>query len=464
MKFILSNTIISFLAMVIMIALPGCNEDNTSGLRLDGDTYVTSFTVDKYDGAIDNTEKTITVSVPEVYNTDAMEVTALTLSDGASSSIQKGDKLNLSVPQVLTVINGDVYQDYTIKVKHDEAKITSFKLNDTYIGAIDETNHKITVRVPSSQSITNLVPSVVTSMDAIVSPVPGTGVDFTNPVEFTVTYNTASAVYVVTVIQTDAPEYIYVGLSATLDDLNPEEKTAATWMINTYGAQYVPFSDISSGNVDISKCKVMWWHLHIDGGIDNMDKFDEKASAANNAAVKMKDYMNNGGGLLLTRYATYYAVKLGITKDGRNPNNCWGQVENNAETTGGAWSFSNKGHESHPLYSGLKDNDDSNVYTCDANYRITNSTAQWHIGSDWGGYATLSDWRDQTGATDLGYGGDGAVVVWEYPTDGNRGGVLCIGSGCYDWYAVGMDSTTDKYHVNVETMTKNAIDYLKGNE
>lgn len=99
-------------------------------------------------------------------------------------------------------------------------------------------------------------------------------------------------------------------------------------------------------------------------------------------------------------------------------------------------------------------------YTCDAGYRITNSTAQWHIGSDWGGYPDTATWRELHGGIDLGYGGDGAIVAWEYPTADGKGGIVCIGSGCYDWYAFGVDASADKYHGNVATMTENAINYL----
>ena len=447
------------LSLMACFAVLGCNDDNESALSLDGDAWLTEFSADGYVGVINNVDKTVTLALPEVYDTNEMDVTSVQVSEGASASMRAGDKINLSFPQMLVVTNGDVFLDYTIKVRHDEAKIISFRLNDVYIGSIDEENHKITVRIPTGVDIRNLVPTVETSTDAIVSPVAGMATDFTNPVDFTVTYNTASAVYSVKVIQSDSPEFVYVGLSSTLDDLNPEEKTAATWMMNKFGAQYVSFDDIRDGNIDLSNCHLMWWHLHIDGGIDTMDKFDAKAASANNAIVKMKDFLNRGGSLLLTRFATYYVTKLGLLKDGSYPNNCWGQSEESAEITTEPWSFSNKGHETHPIYQNLLDNEDSKVYTCDANYRITNSTAQWHIGSDWGGYPTIALWREKTGGTDLGYGGDGAVVVWEFLPEGTKGGVVCIGSGCYDWYAVGMNAS-DKYHVNVETLTNNAINYL----
>ena len=66
------------------------------------------------------------------------------------------------------------------------------------------------------------------------------------------------------------------------------------------------------------------------------------------------------------------------------------------------------------------------------------------------------------GGVDLGYGGDGAIVAWEYLSEGFRGSIVCIGSGCYDWYAYGIDASADKYHGNVAKLTKNAIDYLTG--
>ena len=180
------------------------------------------------------------------------------------------------------------------------------------------------------------------------------------------------------------------------------------------------------------------------------------------AVPAVKEFYDNGGSLLLSRYATYYAAKLGATADGVNPNNCWGGIETEGEITAGPWNFYVDGHADHPIYNGIVSTVDGRqcVYTCDAGYRITNSTCQWHIGSDWGDYPTLENWRTKHGATELGQGGDGAVVVWEYPENAAGGRILCIGSGAYDWYSYGVDTTADQYHGNVATLTLNAINYL----
>lgn len=446
-------------SIALLAAISGCSDNNLSNLQLNGDTWITTFELDRYAGVIDRTNKTITVALPETYNTDAMTVTAIEVSEGADASVKAGDVLNFSCTQMVKVTNGDTHLDYTVVIKHDEAKILSFKLNDTYAGIIDQENHNISVRVPSTTDVTALIPAITTSEGATVTPASGQAIDFTNPVDFIVSYNTASAVYTVTVILSDAPDAVYVGLATQMDDLNAEEKAAATWMLgNIPNSQYISFADVQAGRVDLSKCKLMWWHLHIDGGIDNMEKFDNAAPAAVNALVQMKELYNNGMNLLLTRYATYYAAKLGATKDGNNPNNCWGQVEESGEIAGGAWNFFIQGHTDHPIYQGISQ--DNKVYTFDAGYRTTNSTAQWHIGTDWGGYADNETWRTLHGGVDLGYGGDGAIVVWEYPANATKGGIVCIGSGCYDWYAYGVDVSGDQYHGNVAKLTENAINYL----
>lgn len=467
MKTIINKTV--FL-LGLMMLLGSCNDDNL-GLQMDGECWLTNFQIDGYDGIIDNANMTVTVGIPEAYDADAMEVTAIAVSEGAEASMKVGDIVNFSFSQNVQVTNGDAYLDYTVNVKHDEAVITSFKLNDNYTGIIDEENHTILVRVPTAVDITNMVVSVTTSEEgAEVSPASGEAVDFTEPVEFTVTYQTATAVYTVTVEPSDSPSAVYVGLASSIDGLNDEEKEAANWMLlNVPNSQYISFDDVRTGGVDLSECKVMWWHFHVDGGIDSEADFEAEAPEAVQAVTKMKEFYEGGGCLLLTRFATFYAVNMGATADDAIPNNCWGQVEAEGETTTAPWNFFVDGHEDHPLYEGLVEDISSDsylkgIYTCDTGYIITNSTAQWHIGSDWGGYSDYDAWRNTHGGIDLGYGSDGAIVVWEYPANAAGGQILCIGSGCYDWYAYGADVSADQYHGNVAVLTQNAIDYLTSEE
>ena len=447
--------------LMAILALTACSDDNVSDLNLSGGCSITELTLDNYDGTIDKTTRTITVRVPETYDISHMSVTKLSLSDGAKSNVNKNDLLNMSVPQAVHVTNGDVSLDWTIKAQRDEAKITSFKINDTYVGTINEDNKTIMVYVPVSLDIKSLTPSITYSENATISPASGIATDFTNPVTYTVNNNTANSTYTVTVQQIDKPQALYVGLAQNMSELNPEEQTACKWMLeNIPNSLYASFTDLKNGSIDLSECKVIWWHFHKDGGVDGKEAFEKAAPEALEAIPQLKDFYKNGGSFLFTRYATNMPGELGIAKNGGVPNNCWGQVEADAETCGGPWDFKMTGHTDHALYQNLVKGDDGNsVYTTDTDYRITNSTAQWHIGSDWGGYADYAAWREATGGIDLGYGGDGAIVVWEFPAEGTSGKTLCIGSGCYDWYSVN-ENYTEKFHKNIAIITANAFNYL----
>lgn len=462
----ISSKFAHYLYMVLAVvavafATTACSDDNTSDLQLSGDCTIQSLVLDQYEGTVDLASRTVTVRVPETYNTEEMTLAKLELSEGATADLAVNDKLNMSVAHSMRVTNGDVFLDWTIKAMRDEAKILSFKLNGTYVGSIDETAKTISVFVPGGVDITKLVPNITVSENATVTPQSDMPLDFTNPVQFTVENNTAKATYTVTVKSIDKPTMVFVGTANDVTGLNAEEADACNWMTdNVPNSLYVSFADIQNGSVDLSECKVIWWHYHKDGGVDGKAAFEKAAPEAINAAAKLRDYYNAGGSFLLTRYATNLPAFIGAVKNEGCPNNCWGGKEDSPEITGGPWKFFMNGNNSHPIYKNLVAGDDANgVYTCDTGYGITNSTAQWHIGADWGGYADNSVWENETGGKAHGFGGDGAIVVWEFPANAGKGGIICIGSGCYDWHTT-VDISSDRYHKNVETMTMNAINYL----
>ena len=451
--------ILSFIFVLCSLFLASCDKKDNSFL-LEGECDIISLVIDeKYSGTIDLEKRTVVVSVPEVYDEQMMTVTAIELSPGATADLKVGDKLNLLTPRQVRVENGKVFQCFTLSVKHDEARILSFVINPDHVGIINEGMHTITVQVPEGTDLSHLTTTIKITDGATVTPASGVVGDFTNPVDYTVTYGTASTTYTVTVKVMGKPKALYAGLADTQQQLNKEEQTACAWLLgNVEGAQYASFKDIAAGVVDMSECKIIWWHLHKDGGIDGKGQFETNAADALLAVDKLTEYYNNGGNFLLTRYATYLPAYIGEADC--VPNNCWGQAEDNAETISGPWEFSIAGHNDHALWQNLLMNPENlnSVYTCDAGYRITNSTAQYHIGADWGGYATKAEFCAKTGAQDIAGGGD-AVVAWEYAPKNGHGGIICIGSGCYDWYTIA-EGVTEYYHANVSKITENAINYL----
>ena len=91
--------------------------------------------------------------------------------------------------------------------KSSEKTITSFVFNQLtppITATINNADNTISAKVPFGTDITTLVPTIVISDKATISPASGTAVDFTLPVTYTVTAedNTTQS-YVVTVTVDD---------------------------------------------------------------------------------------------------------------------------------------------------------------------------------------------------------------------------------------------------------------------
>ena len=423
-----------FYIAAALLCMAGCTKKTASDLKLGGDCLIQTISLDNFEG--------------------------------------KGQKLNMDAAKGIHVSNGDAFIDWTLSVLHDEARILHFVLNDIYTGTIDQEAKTISAFVPKSEGINALVPTIVISQNATISPLSGVPQDFTEPVQYTVTNNSAKSVYTVNVTAIDKPNALFIGEPANMNDLDPEAGAACQWMLsNVPGALYTSFADFQAGTVELDECQIIWWHYHMDGGVDGHDNFVAKAPYALEAKNQLRAYYENGGAFLLTRYATNLPSFIGATGDDEwtTPNNCWGKNEDSAERCWGPWDFNIFGGQNeHPLFSGLIAGDDPNkVYCTDNGYYITNSTAQYHIrtdggtGDDWGDYKDHAAWEARTGGKILGVGGDGAIVAWEYPAKDGKGGIICIGSGCYDWYSYMFEPEYEEhFHKNIATMTKNAINYL----
>lgn len=453
------------LFLVLCTFFVACNEKRDD-LNLSGDCEIVNLAFDDYEAVIDHSLGTAKVMLPADYRKDELTISRLELSEGASANYAVGQVLNLREAKRIIVTNGDVHRDWTVTAINEAAQITYFDLNGLYPGVINETEKTITVTVPADVSVAAMRPTIMVSEGASVDPPAGKLLNFENPVIFTVTSKNLTVTYTVTVKKVGNPKALFIGNAESIAKLQPEEQAACTWMMsNVDETLYASLDEVRKGKYNLQECKIIFWHMHVDENVDNSSKFEQYAPDAVSAVPVIQEFLNAGGNLLLSRYATFLPAYLSINgapATGRYPNNCWlERKEADPEITTGPWSFNCQGHTDHPMFQGLEgDGNPEKVYTCDAGYGITNTTCQWHIGSDWGGMASLEEFRQQTGAVDIAHGGDGAVVVWEFPAGNNQGGIICIGSGAYDWYNVG--GTYTGYHKNVETMTRNSINYLIG--
>ena len=140
--------------------LSSCSDDNISDLKLSGNCMIDQLSLDNFEGIIDLPSRSILVRLPEVYETSSMTITSLKMSDGAVCNVRQGETINMDAAKVLHVKNGDVFMDWTLSVLHDEARITSFVINDIYTGSIDQETKSIVVYIPATLDITNLVPTI----------------------------------------------------------------------------------------------------------------------------------------------------------------------------------------------------------------------------------------------------------------------------------------------------------------
>ena len=453
------------LCIVAALLLASCSDDNTSDLQVGGSCLVEELELNgQYLATINTEQKLLKVKVPVDFDQkDNMEITGLKLSDGAQANIKVGDRLNMESDRTVSVRNGDLVMDYQLSVRNDEAVMTNFILEGVK-GAINQTDKTVSVAVTGNSGIdlSNATFEVECSNeDAVCTPVSGTKADFTEPVAITITDNTATTTYTVSVTLIENPVAIFVGEAPTIEELNDEEKAAAKWLTgNISGSAYVSWDDVAGDNISLSEVKFVFFHRHT-ASYGNYSTFRSGESGAMAAQAKMKELWQNGVGFVLGRSAVNYAISLGAMAEDACPNNVWGSATGEGSDLMGAdpWHFYAY-DPSHPLWQGLKTYPGAPadaVYTLDEGYTICNTTSQYGFWDDYAGGKDAVE--SKTGGRALG--GDNSVSSWElkaYNGEYGKGGIICIGSGLFDWNSP--TPFTSVYHDNMGTIMLNAYEYL----
>lgn len=459
------KTIIQSLTLICVLALVllGCKKDEYRGpdLNLDASLKISSFAVGSINGTVSDSAGTVAIVFPFGYDRTAVAPT-ITIPSNATISPASGTTVNLTNGVTYRVSNGNIYSDYKI-IPTEQKAILSFVVAGV-TATIDESSRTIKASVPLSSDLTALSPTITMASGATISPASAASVDFTNPVTYTVKMGTATVSYKVTIVKPQA--VAFVGTAETVALLtNPDEKAAWTWLASVNSeAQYVSFSSIKSGSVDLSKFSVVWWHW---------DEAQNLPAIATDAAVlnALTTYYANGGNFLLTSFGGRYVESLGIVPSGKGPNNSFGDATPWLEANW-AWGLSYAGHETHPAFAGLpltSDKPYATTYFLSAGTYRLNHTAQWYV-PDWGGYGTIANWRSQTGGIDLASSEGNAdrsstVTMAEFPKTTAHGAAIVIVSGSYDWYSEAnptnsADQPVNTYLPNIKKMTDNILEYL----
>ena len=445
--------------------LTSCTDDDRTGsIDISGECLVQEFVLNgQYTATINTEKRLVKVKVPVDFTAkDNMEITSLSVSAGAKSNFKVGDHINLIADKTLHITNGDLVMDYQVAVRNDEAIMKLFLLEGVK-GAINQADKTVTVSVTANSGVdlSNATFEVECSEDATCSPASGTKGNFTEPFQITLTDNTATNTYTVYAVMIDKPKALFVGEAENVEMLNDEEKAAAKWLTgNITGSAYASWSDVANGNVSLDECKFIFFHRHC-SSYGNYNGFADAETAAMSALSKMKECWQRGVGFVLGRSAVNFAIALGAMPADSYPNNVWGGGNGEGSDLMGDDPWHTYAYDvNHPLWKGLKTYPgapENAIYTLDKDYNICNTTSQFGF---WDIYASGKDAVEaKTGGRALT--GDNSVNAWElkaYNGEYGKGGIICLGSGLYDW-----NSPTpyeSNYHDNMGKIMLNAFDYL----
>lgn len=455
MKTILKSIYV-LLLLTVVSAMPSCDSDNTSDLQLGGDTKIEAITVNGFAGVIDHTAKAVSVNVSTDVDLAHLRVDAITLSAGATCDYPVGTEFDGTIPRAIKVVNGDVFANYTISVKHDNVEFLTFTLNGKYSATIDNFAHTIKCFVPMDEDITAMQVSFTVNEGTTVTPESGSLVDFSQPVKFTATLRTAVVEYTVSVIQNDMSQEpkAFIGNASTVDGLGDEAKAACRWMLeNVPNTRYVTIQDIIDGRVKLEDFKMIWCHF---------DWTDWPGTLWESRDL-FNSYWLRGGAILASRDGARYINDVWrIARDQQSPNNMFGG--DSFETLTADLGFTITGHESHPLYKGLTADENGRIILLAKGCSNTNRTLQW--GVDWDPYGSMAGWEERTGAKALASGDQfdiNRVTIAEFePYEALKGytsgRVITIGTPAFEWYD--RNNVNNPYRQNMIDMTINAINYL----
>lgn len=373
-------------------------------------------------------------------------------------------------------------------------------------GTINEAAKTVALELPPSEDITAVVPTIVVSQDATVSPASGEAKDFTNPVAYTVTdkSGTVKNVYTVTMTQVDLKHFAFLGVAAentpaAWDALKgpdydlKDDQTAAEWFMahmatSTSDVAYHSFVEVASGSVDLSQYDAIW--IHFDGGWwggevaqfpnnPNWCLLKEDQPIANvgcetlasNFVSKVRAYYEAGGNLFLGLYAGSMVDELGVVSSpDAAPNNSFGGIGIETCCTNDAWGVRWASDPTNPMFNGIVTSTDPNCLApffilLDSGTEKKNRSNQYNLNfGPWAPNGDVDPLEDRLAAFQTMVGGTihmhncgmNEPLMIEWAANAPKGKVITVLAGTYDWYVGAGIQNND----NIPTLTKNILNYL----
>lgn len=453
---------LSVLAFVFM--LMGCDEQfDDSAFNTNVPVNILAFEVNGIATEINDATGKITTQLPYGSNLTAL-VPNIELP--AQALVNPGSDTPMDFTSIVDyqVRNGNIYKDYKVSIT-SQKPILSFAI-DGLEASINHNSKWIALTLPEGTDLTQIQPKITLGEGVSISPNTDSQIDFSEPVTFTVTGQGVSEDYTAVVsTPVEGPVVAFLGVSDSRQDItNLDEKTASDWLFEHYtSAIYLSFKDILNGR-DLEDIDVIWWHYDAEVSLPTI-------ALGSDVVSLMKNYLSEGGNLLLTTFASQYLEPLGIVPSGKGPNNVFGDFLPNGFVDEGSWGMSFVGHEDHPIFAGLETYEPGKANLLESGTFRLNHTAWWFL-PEWGGYENGEGWRNQTGGTNLASEAwddqlNGRVGIAEFSSGTTRVNTLVISMGAYDWYnetdSNGNPSGSNGFIENIKILTANSLDYLADN-
>lgn len=205
---------------------------------------------------------------------------------------------------------------------------------------------------------------------------------------------------------------------------------------------------------------VVWVHYDRPG-LSNYHEYLNRAFAEEELHSVLRNYIEQGGKLFLSKYAAAYCYELGLCSFPKdwfgNNNKSWSADDRHY----GEYKIWTNGNQTHPIYR----NSDTTTFWFEDNGTFTILQGDTHDRN--------VAWRvidlAKTGANVLGTWGhndtdahDTAVIVEFPPVDngGRKGWVILNGNGGYELATPNADATPNTYQDRVDLLTINTLTYL----
>jgi len=235
-----------FLTLLLVVLVAGCGSNSNNDTAVpSSDKSITAYSLNGVAGAINETAKTIAVTMPNGTNVTALvatfETTGTGVTVGTVAQISGATANNFTSPVEYPITAADsttATYTVTVTVASSSAKaVTAYSLAGV-AGIVNETAKTVAVTMPNGTNVTALIATFSTTGTGVtagtMAQISGTTANnFTSPVAYTVTAaDNTTAIYTVTVTvaQSSAKAVTAYSLAGVAGTINETAKTVAVTM------------------------------------------------------------------------------------------------------------------------------------------------------------------------------------------------------------------------------------------